>query len=559
MKPEKSTASKSCGDRIARHWTVEPDRFYDPRQDEAEQWLFTVCLGRDRYFTLRWVRFSRWYLFFASFLVQFCMGSLYSWSVLNDPIDRFLFDDHKAEKAVNSFYIAVSIFGTTTAIMGPWVERNGPRSAIVLGATSFLLGNIIVAIGLQFNSLAVVYVGYGVFCGFGMGVGYISPVSALQKWFPDYRGVAAGFAVCGYGAGSVVWSKVYLPLIDAVGLPFMFVVIGSIIAVLLFACAVVVRNPQAEFIVGGLNIHGEIVDEDDELQAHQQRATEKLIIMPTDSESIPTLAAGDIPRGAATDMLQTQTQVKKLTLIQAIKSPDFVCLYIMFFANQLYGLIVLSKLSNMCTDIFGMTPSRASDIVSLNGVFNCMGRLLFPALTDLLHRWLHVEPAFARKSFYFYALASQIVIISVLPTLFRHEQFTAFCALVFVLTGSYGGGFGTIPAFLTDMFGAFNIGAMHGLILTSWSLGGVAGGVSFNSAYRSQVEDGVSVTEAYISNIHIILLVVCVGAGFVFLVRTNPKDRFSPGYHLSAFGRRIVSVRGSVSARPGKDEPLLNV
>jgi len=193
--------------------------------------------------------------------VQFCMGSLYSWSVLNNPIDTLLFDDDTVEEGVNAFYIAVSIFGTTSAIMGPWIERHGPRAAVALSATTYLIGSFITAAGLQFNSLAVVYVGYGVFCGFGMGLGYISPVSALQKWFPDYRGVAAGFAVCGYGAGSVVWSKVYLPLIDAVGLPFMFVVMGSVIAVIMFGCAVVLRNPQAEFIVGGLNIHGEMVDD----------------------------------------------------------------------------------------------------------------------------------------------------------------------------------------------------------------------------------------------------------------------------------------------------------
>jgi MFS family permease len=518
----------------------------------AEDWLLTVYAGKNRYLTAKWVKFNRWQLFFASFIVQFCIGSLYSWSVLNKPIDTYLFDDPKAEKAVNSFYIAVGMFGTTTAIMGPWIERHGPRAGIVLGATSFLIGNIIVGIGLYADLMGIVYVGYGVFCGFGMGLCYISPVSALQKWFPDYRGMAAGFAVGGYGAGSVVWSKVYLPAIRAVGLPSMFFLLGGVISFTLFVCAIVLRNPHPEFVIGGLNIHGEAVEEAEEV-LHRG---EKLSVMSNhEYESITTPSTKDI-QDVVEPSDNAHAQVKKLTLIQAIVSPDFLCMYLMFFSNQLYGLIVLSKLSSMCTDIFGTSADRAADIVSINGVFNCCGRLFFPAMTDVLHRWLKIEHAFARKCFYFYALASQIIIIAIFPTLFRHDEYTTFCVLAFILTGSYGGGFGTIPAFLTDMFGAFNIGAMHGLILTSWSLGGVVGGISFNSAYRSQVKDGVSIPEAYISNIHKIFILVCVGAAFIFLVRTNPKDRFEPGYHLSIFGRRIVSIK---SKKPAKDEPLLDV
>jgi MFS family permease len=130
--------------------------------------------------------------------------------------------------------------------------------------------------------------------------------------------------------------------------------------------------------------------------------------------------------------------------------------------------------------------------------------------------------------------------------------------LVFLLTTVYGGGFGTIPAFLTDMFGAFNIGAMHGIILTAWSIGGVAGGISFNSVYTNLIESGKSVVEAYISNIHAILVVVCVCAVFIVLVRTNPVDRFEPGYHYSLFGKRVISVKPKAGKVPTKDELLVS-
>jgi MFS family permease len=478
------------------------------------------------------------------------MGSLYSWSVLNKPIDKHIYDDATAERAVNSFYIAVGVFGTTTAIMGPWIERNGPRQGVLLGTTSFFVGNIIVAIGIHYKQIAVVYLGYGLFCGFGMGLCYISPVSALQKWFPDYRGTAAGFAVGGYGAGSVVWGKVYLPTIKAVGLANMFILLGGLIAGALYICAVILRNPPLDFVVSGLNIHGEAVNEAEGVM----HRGEKLSIMSNhEFESITTPSAKDIDAVVQpTD--DAHAQVKKLTLVQAIKTPDFLFMYLMFFANQLFGLIVLSKLSSMCVDIFGKTADQGADIVSANGVFNCCGRLVFPMITDVLIRWFKLDHAMARKCLYFYALASQVIIIALMPTLIENDNYTAFVVFVFILTASYGGGFGTIPAFLTDMFGAFNIGAMHGLILTAWSIGGVVGGISFTSVYKDMVKDGTSIPDAYVSNIHAILVVVCVCGIAVLFVRTDPRDRFAPGYQYTMCGKRVISIK----PKRQPEEPLLS-
>ncbi|KAG6613054.1 Major Facilitator Superfamily (MFS) [Phytophthora cinnamomi] len=546
----KKTCIRATQDAIAGHWTVPP-KHRTAEQDAAEEWLITFYLGHNRYFSLPWLRFTRWYLFFASFLVQFCIGSLYSWSVFNKPIDLHVYDDNKAGRAVNSFYIAVGVFGTTTAIMGPWIERHGPRAGVVLGTSSFLIGNIIVAIGVHYKAIAAIYIGYGIFCGFGMGLCYISPVSALQKWFPDYRGTAAGFAVGGYGAGSVVWAKVYLPCIDAVGLSSTFILIGCVMAFAMYVCAIVLRSPHHEFVVSGLNIHGEAVDEADELSHRGEKTS---VLSAHEYESITTPTAQDV-QDIVEPTTATSTLVRKLTLIDAIKTPDFLCMYIMFFGNQLYGLIVLSKLSSMCTDIFNKSADQASDIVSVNGVFNCCGRLVFPLLSDVIVRKFNVEHAFARKCLYFYALASQAVILGTIPILMRNNNYSAFVAEVFILTGSYGGGFGTIPAFLTDMFGAFNIGAMHGLILTAWSIGGVVGGITFNHTYGNQIADGWEIHEAYIYTVHRIFIIVLVGFVVLFFVRTNAADRFEPGYHLSIFGRRIVNIKGK--QEPKKEGPLL--
>ncbi|GMF27613.1 unnamed protein product [Phytophthora fragariaefolia] len=542
----KGESSKTCirsvQAKIASHWTVNR-KPCSPDQYDAEEWLFTFYLGKDRYYSARCLRFSRWYLFFASFLVQFCIGSLYSWSVFNKPIDAYIYDDPKAGYAVNAFYTAVGVFGTTTAIMGPWIERNGPRYGVVLGTTSFLLGHVIVAIGVTYKAIAAVYVGYGLFCGFGMGLCYIAPVSALQKWFPDYRGTAAGFAVAGYGAGAVAWAKVYRPCIEAVGVSTTFLVVGCVMTGTMYVCAIVLRTPHLEFTVGGLNIHGEVVDDPEMATDSEDQATSKHQFESTMSEHEIDF------------IISTNAQVRKLSLIDAIMSPDFLCIYMMFFANQIYGLVVLSKLSNMCTDIFGRSGDEAANIVSINGVFNCFGRLFFSLSSDLVARNFNTEHAFARKCVFYSTLFLQVVIVGTTPMLIRNNQYTVFVAEIFVLTASYGGGFGTIPAFLTDMFGAFNIGALHGLVLTAWALGGVVGGIVFNNSYSRQIATGVSVGDAYISTVNDIFIIIIAGLLVLFFVRTNPMDRFDSGYHFSIFGRRVISLKGK-EEHSKKSDPL---
>ncbi|GMF57705.1 unnamed protein product [Phytophthora fragariaefolia] len=473
--------------------------------------------------TMFGLTFNRWYLFGAAFVIQFCIGCIYAWSVLNHPIDLAVYGDAKKGRAVNAFYIAIGVFGAATSTMGPTIERKGPQWGVFIGTVLYMIGHIVTALGCHYKSITWIYIGYGVITAIGMGMCYISPVATLQKWFPDYRGTAAGFAVAGYGAGSVVWSKVYLPTIDAVGLAWMFVLLGAIMSFAMFASALVLRVPPADFTVNGLNIHGDRVDESEVMEEKLDDAY-KAVQTPKNED-----AANKSP-------------IKQLTLKQAILTPDYIFMYIMFFANQLFGVIVLSRLSGMCTDIFNKSAGTASDIVSINSAFNCCGRLAFPAISDLLVRFLQVEKTFARKVLYYFTLGAQVVVLGSLPTVIRHNSYTVFVIEIFVLTCSYGGGFGTIPAFVTDMFGAYNIGPMHGIILTAMAIGGVAGGLSFNSAFNSKVADGMSIGEAYIDNIQVIFVIVCVGFLVLFLVRTNATDRFEPGYHYSLGGKRVISI-----------------
>ncbi|KAG3097888.1 hypothetical protein PC122_g4263 [Phytophthora cactorum] len=403
----------------------------------------------------------------------------------------------------------------------PWVylERQqqfrGPplaRWAVSIGTTLFLIGHIVTALGIHYKAIAGIYIGYGIITAIGLGMCYTSPMSTLQKWFPDYRGTAAGFAVAGSGAGSVVWSKAYLPTIDAVGLLWMFVLLGAVMGAAIFASALVLRVLPRDFSIHGLNIDGNVANVSEGMEEKLSTAY-KAVQTPTGADKPETVAAPKSP-------------IKPLTLKQAVFTPDYIFMYLMFFANQLFG-------------------------VPLVHVFNCCGRLAFSAISDFLVHYFKMEKTYARKVLYYFTLGAQIIVIGSLPTVIRHESFTFFVIEIFVLTCSYGGGLGTIPALVTDMFGAYNVGPLHGIILTSLAFGAVVGGITFNNTYNGKVADGMSVGEAYIDNIQVIFVIVCIGFVVLFLVRTNAKDRFEPGYHYSLCGKRVISI-------PPKEKDAMN-
>lgn len=551
----------SIKNALIKHWTVVlPTK--SEKEIEAEKSLICLpILFTDKYLTIKAIPFNRWYLFVASFLIQFCCGSLYSWSVWNIPLDTEIYNNAKAGKAVIAFYTAVGMFGTTTAILGPWLERNGPRLGMLLGTTAFLCGNLVAAISIHHQSIVGVYLGYGILGGFGLGLNYISPVSALQKWFPDLRGTASGFAVGGFGAGSVVWGKVYLPTKDAFGLAGAFAVLGCVMAAVMFISAITLRVPPPGFQVGGLDIHGEEVHaqadsespknklDDEHPPMYYKEEVTPVAEVQTTGVHITEQTASVIDKddngneqSASLVPAEEKKSVKSLTLLDSIFSFEFGFMYVMFFANQLFGLVVLSRLSDMCVQLFGQSKTEGANVVAINGVFNSCGRLFLPMISDLAIRFFKVNPPFARKVIFFCTLLVQTIIVSTLPALINDQNYYVFLAEVWILTLTYGGGFGTIPCFLTDMFGAYNIGAMHGLILTAWSIGGVGGGLGFTSVVNNAVAAGETLASAYITNFKWILGVLIVGFFALFFVRTSPADRFAPGYRYSVCGKTIIKL-----------------
>lgn len=299
--------------------------------------------------------------------------------------------------------------------------------------------------------------------------------------------MAAGFAVCGFGAGSIGVGKLILPLIHSVGLPLTFVVLGSSFFVAMMCAAFLFRIPP------------------------------------------PDYATND-----ATKTASLQPKIE-LSLTQSIKSIDYSLLYIMLFANILFGLVVISRLSNMITQLYLKDPDEAATIVSINGGMNLLGRLLFSTVSDKI----------GRKSCFIIMLVTQTIVVATFPLYTEHRVYWAFLVSMFGLTLCYGGGFGVIPAFLADMFGSKNIGACHGVILTAWSIAGVGGGLTFTTIYNNQISHhNWSTGDAYpyIVNSYWILFFVVAGLLSALSVRTNIKDRLIPPVEGQWFRFRLFGT-----------------
>ncbi|KAF9200520.1 hypothetical protein BGZ49_009222 [Haplosporangium sp. Z 27] len=451
--------------------------------------------------TMLCIPFSRWFMFPAAFIFQAICGSLYAWSVWNDPIDKAIygFSVSAAKKEVAlqhnapvTFYIAIGFFGLSAAINGPWLERVGPRKASLVGTTLFFLGNMIASLGIHFKLIGLVYFGYGVVGGSGLGLSYISPVSALQKWFPDHRGIAGGFAVCGFGAGSIAFAKVPLPLAATVGLTNCFVTLGCCYFAIMILCCMVFRTPPPGYTVNGLDIYRNKVNSNGDIEAFNSEKSASAVENPA----------------------------SRITLTESIFSRDYILIYIMFFGNSIAGLVFLSRLANIVKDIFSKDDNVSTTIVSINGGFNLAGRIFFAAASDRL----------GRKNAYIVMLTAQVIILASLPTAMEARNYPAFLACIWILTACYGGGFGSIPAFLCDMFGPTNIGALHGIILTAWAIAGVGGGLLFTFIYNNLLDNGYTVRDVWIyaKNLYWLLGIAALGFIIVFFIRTTIRDRLLP-------------------------------
>ncbi|KAJ3196563.1 hypothetical protein HK101_008475 [Irineochytrium annulatum] len=455
-----------------------------------------------------------------------------------------------------------AVFGCTAAILGPWLERAGPFRGALLGAVLFYAGNLIAALGVGVKSIAVVYIGYGFIGGMGLGIAYIAPVSPLQKWFPELRGLAAGVAVCGFGGGSIIAPYTQKLLIGTnyakmgevgknLGVPLTFIILGTCYFVLMFAAAVVLRMPPPGYSVNGINIetikgaetHSEF------LKASEKKAGDVAVV----EENVTAAEIVDVP-AAGTDAAVTAPGFG-MTLWESLTSKEFILMYFMFFCSQITGLLIISKMQQITVNQFGKSADEGVLINALLGGSNLLGRLAVPLLTDLTK---------SRKALFVTSTLCQLALLASLPATIASQTYWAFLFCCNFIAFFYGAGFGIIPAYLADQFGSKNVGATHGVILTAWAAAGVCGALVFTTVYSSNlnsvyyIDAGATkktyhppsaVYHVYDTNFRWILAFVAVGVILACAVPADIRDRKLPKvegewFRIRAFGRMIRVIKG---------------
>ncbi|MGH3086244.1 MAG: L-lactate MFS transporter [Rubrobacteraceae bacterium] len=424
--------------------------------------------------------YNRWLIPPAALMVHLCIGQIYAFSVFKNPlVERF---DTNLTPIGVIFSIGIVMLGLSAAVFGTWVERAGPRAAMFTAALCWAGGFFIGALGVATTQLWLVYLGYGFLGGIGLGIGYISPVSTLIKWFPDRPGMATGLAIMGFGGGALIASPLSSVMlqnfaanpIDAIVPAFLTLGTADLISMLLGAF--IVRVPEEGWRPEGWS-------------------------PPTESNARSMQTTADVSANSA------------------IRTPQFWMLWTILFCNVTAGIGILEQASPMIQDFFtGIEPAAAAGFVGLLSLANMAGRIVWSSTSDYI----------GRKPTYMMYLGVGVVLYFILATV-GATSLVLFVLVNLVILSFYGGGFATIPAYLRDLFGTAQVGAIHGRLLTAWSAAGVAGPLIINVIADSQTAAGFDGPQLYTLSLFIMVGVLVVG--FVANLLVKPVD---PKFHMGA-------------------------
>jgi MFS family permease len=424
----------------------------------------------DRENTVAPVQFNRFLVPPAALAVHLCIGQAYAFSTFNLPLTKLIGITHQdpadwvATDVGWTFSIAIAILGLSAAVFGRWVERVGPRKSMFTAALCFGGGFIVAAVGLHFHQLWLLYLGYGVLGGCGLGIGYISPVSTLIKWFPDRPGMATGMAIMGFGGGALIAAPLSLALMDhfksatSNGVLETFVTMGVIYFMYMMIGVVSIRVPARDWKPDGWT---------------------------------PPANPGH---------MVTQANV---VVNQAWRTPQFWLLWGVLCMNVSAGIGVLGQASPMIQEVFSgrVSAAGAAGFVGLLSLFNMGGRFFWASISDYL----------GRRNTYLVFFLLGIALYSTVPATGHLGSTALFVAAFAIIISMYGGGFATIPAYLRDMFGTLNVGAIHGRILTAWAVAGVLGPQLFTYLRKFQIDHGVPKAQAYSITMYIMCGLLLIG------------------------------------------------
>ena len=437
--------------------------------------------------------YSRWLIPPAALCVHLCIGQAYAYSVFNIPLSKLIgigakapggaWDLHKLIAVPSApddwtlaqlgwiFSLGIFFLGVSAALLGRWVEEGGPRRAMFTAALCWAAGFLLSALGVYVHNIWLIYIGYGVIGGFGLGIGYISPVSTLIKWFPDRPGMATGMAIMGFGGGAFIASPLSVWLMGKfttqthVGVAETFIVMGLIYLCFMMIGAWLVKIP----------------------------------------------APGWKPEGFVAPPAHPLITTNHVYVYQALKTPQFWLIWWVLCLNVTAGIGVLGQASAMSQEMFPghITAIAASGLVGLMSLFNMGGRFAWASTSDFI----------GRKNTYFVFFALGTVLYAIVPTSGAIGSVPLFVICFLVIISMYGGGFSTVPAYLKDMFGTRYVGAIHGLLLTAWSMAGIFGPVLVNYIRAYNIAHGIPKAQAYNNTMYIMAVLLVIGFFCNFFIK----------------------------------------
>jgi|HubBroStandDraft_5_1064220.scaffolds.fasta_scaffold19339_1 MFS family permease len=459
----------------------------------------------DRSYSIAKPGFNRWMVPPAALCVHLCIGQAYAFSVFNLPMTKLLgiTQSTPADWTIPEigwiFSIAIFVLGFSAAIFGRWVEEGGPRRAMFTAALCWAIGFLISAFGVYIHNIWVVYFGYGLVGGIGLGIGYISPVSTLIKWFPDRPGMATGMAIMGFGGAAFIASPLSVWLMGLfstpthVGVAETFIVLGAAYFVFMMVGAFLVRLPAPDWKPEGY-------------------------VAPTHASKLITTS--------------------DVYVYDALKTPQFWCIWIVLCINVTAGIGVLGQASAMAQEMFPgkITAIAAAGLVGLMSLFNMAGRFFWASTSDYI----------GRKNTYFIFMVLGFLMYCTVPYTGSIGSVAGFVLAFLVIISMYGGGFATVPAYLRDMFGTRYVGAIHGLLLTAWAMAGIFGPVLVNYIREYNINHGVPKAQAY--NVTMYIMAGLFIIGFIANALIKAVDA---RYHMKADGSADRAQMGvGAAARP---------
>lgn len=396
----------------------------------------------------------------AGVVLHLMIGGVYAWSVFTKPISAYT--GWKETSVSFAFSLAIFFLGMSAAFMGRLVEKFGPTVTGTISSICYGSGIALTGLAVQSHQVWLLYVAYGVIGGLGLGSGYVTPVSTIVRWFPDKRGLATGLAIMGFGFAAMLTGPVAQNLMAAVGIVNTFYILGAFYFVVMIIAAQFIKKPRPH--------------------------------------ELPQVIAQKAQRVSLTN--------QELTANQALKTRTFAFLWFMFFINITTGIGLVSAASPMAQNMTTMTASAAAVMVGIIGLFNGFGRLAWATLSDFIGRPIT------------YSLIFILDIVMLFILLFFKTPFIFALALC-LLMSCYGAGFSVIPAYLGDVFGTKELGAIHGYILTAWAVAGMVGPILLS--YTHQVLHNYYVTLIVFVIIDALAMLVSVWIQRDFVTRHETK------------------------------------